>query len=174
MIEPDLLLEPTFVADGTQVYAKFVHEVAWDERMRTRKTACFGQAYNYSGMTYPTVPMHPLLVPIIAQLTSRIGYQANTCLLNFYASGESTMGFHADSEDEMVVGTGVAIVSLGAERSITFRSIADTAITHTYPLPNGSLLYMRPGVQQQWKHAILKQEDTGGRISLSFRLLRTA
>ncbi len=82
------------------------------------------------------------------------------------------MGFHSDSEEEIVSGTGVAIVSLGAERGITFRSAQDKTNQHTYPLASGSLLYMPPGLQQGWKHAILKQEGAGGRISLTFRLLK--
>ena len=81
------------------------------------------------------------------------------------------MGFHSDSEKELVPETGVAIVSLGAERSITYRSRQDKQAQYSYPLPSGSLLYMPPQLQQHWKHAILKQEHTGGRISLTFRVL---
>ena|SRR5579871_3035054 len=171
MSEPDLVLEHGFVADSGQLYAALAEGVEWDERMRARKTACFGQAYNYSGMTYATVPMHPLLVPIVDSLELKLSYRFNNCLLNFYEGGEATMGFHSDSEEEIVSGTGVAIVSLGAERGITFRNVHDKSIQHTYPLPSGSLLYMPPGMQQDWKHAILRQEGVGGRISLTFRLL---
>jgi alkylated DNA repair dioxygenase AlkB len=93
-------------------------------------------------------------------------------LANYYPDGTSTMGFHADSTEELEPGTGVAVVSLGAERAITFRSIADRSVTVEYPLASGSLLYMSAEVQSAWKHAILPQPGAGGRISLTFRRLK--
>jgi alkylated DNA repair dioxygenase AlkB len=173
MSEPKLLLEPGFVSNHEELYEQLVAGVPWDERMRARKTASYGVAYNYSWMTYPTVAMHPLLVPLVDRLEPKIGYRPNNCLLNYYPDGGSTMGFHSDSEEEIVPGTGVAIVSLGAERSITFRSKHNEQAEYSYPLPGGSLLYMPPQFQQDWQHGILKQENTGGRISLTFRRLTT-
>ncbi len=81
------------------------------------------------------------------------------------------MGYHSGSAEELAPGTGVAIVSLGAERSITFRSIADSKEKYYYPLQSGSLLYMSQQIQDDWKHAVLKQPEAGGRISLTFRQL---
>jgi alkylated DNA repair dioxygenase AlkB len=168
--KPDILLDESFLSDAGNLFAELVVGVPWDERMRARKTASFGTAYNYSGITYDALPMLSPLIPIVDKLEASLGFRPNNCLLNFYESGESTMGFHSDSTDELMPGTGVAIVSLGAERSITFQSKQDKQIQHAYPLKSGSLLYMSAEVQHAWKHAILKQESvTGGRISLTFR-----
>jgi alkylated DNA repair dioxygenase AlkB len=82
------------------------------------------------------------------------------------------MGFHADSTEELVAGTGIAIVSLGAERDLSFRSQADKHILERYLLRSGSLLYMTPELQQSWKHGVLAQEGAEGRISLTFRCLK--
>ena len=172
MTEPDVLFEPCLVADHAGLFAGLVEQVAWDERMRARKTACFGRPYNYSSVTYPEVTMHPLLVPVAELLERRLGHLPNNCLLNYYESAASTMGFHSDSEDELVPGTGVAIVSLGAERAITFRSKQDRRVEHRLSLPGGSLLYMPAGLQKHYKHAILEQEGAGPRISLTLRALR--
>ena len=172
MTEPDLILADEFIAGGDELFAALVNGVVWDERMRARKTASFGTAYNYSGITYPAVAMHSLLVPIVDKLEARIGFRPNNCLLNFYESGEATMGFHSDSTEEIAEGTGVAIVSLGAERNITFQSKQNKEVQHSYPLKSGSLLYMSAEIQHTWKHAILKQEEIGGRISLTFRQIR--
>jgi alkylated DNA repair dioxygenase AlkB len=169
MTEPDILIEELFVPDAQELYGILAAEVLWDERMRSRRTATFGQAYNYSGITYASVPMHALLVPIVKCLESRLGFRPNNCLLNFYESGDSTMGFHSDSIEELVPGTGVAIVSLGAERHIMFQYKRGKKEEFEYLLKNGSLLYMSPEIQQNWRHAILKQQETGGRISLTFR-----
>jgi alkylated DNA repair dioxygenase AlkB len=170
---PKVLFERDFLEDEDLLYSLLVGNIVWDTRMRARKTACFGQAYAYSGISYPTVPMHPALAPIAERLATRIGHPFNNCLLNFYENGDATMGFHSDSEEEIAEGTGVAIVSVGAERTLTFRSRQDRTAEFAYPLPGGSLLYMPPGIQEEWRHGVPKQEGVGGgRISLTFRQLR--
>ena len=173
LTEPNIILDEQFVSHSQELFAALAYGIEWDERMRARKTASFGTAYNYSGITYDAVPMHVLLIPIIDQLEARLGFRPNNCLLNFYESGEATMGFHSDSTEELVPGTGVAIVSLGVERNITFQNKQDKKIENSYLLKSGSLLYMSSEVQYGWKHAILKQQDTGGRISLTFRQIAT-
>lgn len=174
MPEPELIRDDDFLADSQNLYKTLAAEVVWDERIRARKTASFGEPYNYSGMVYETLPMHPLLVPLADRLELRLGFRPNNCLLNCYESGDSTMGFHSDSEEGIAPGTGVAIVSLGAERRITFRSKRDKTEEYSYLLKSGTLLYMPPHIQQEWKHAILKSEDAGGRISLTFRRILPA
>ena len=139
--------------------------------MRARRTASFGVPYCYSGITYPIAPVPEPVAALMDRLAERLGWRPNNCLANFYSDGTSTMGFHSDSTEELEPGTGVAIVSLGAEREITFRA-ADKSFTVEYPLVSGSLLYMTAEVQAGWKHAILPQPGAGGRISLTFRQLR--
>lgn len=171
MPEPDLLQQTDFISEPNALYDALVRDVEWEEHIKTRKTASFGHAYNYSQITYADKPMHPLLVPVVDKLERTIGFRPNNCLLNFYESGDSSMGYHSDSTEELSLGTGVAIVSLGTERSITFRSKADSEEKYHYPLKSGSLLYMSQEIQHEWKHAVLKQPDVGGRISLTFRSL---
>jgi alkylated DNA repair dioxygenase AlkB len=81
------------------------------------------------------------------------------------------MGFHSDDTRGLVAGTGVAIVSLGSVRDITYRSKADPSLSYSYPLQPGSLLYMDDAVQQNWVHAIKQQANAGPRISLTFRAI---
>jgi alkylated DNA repair dioxygenase AlkB len=84
------------------------------------------------------------------------------------------MGFHTDATDDLVPGTGIAVVSLGAERTITFRNQRDRQLLEHYPLKSGSLLYMSPEMQLEWKHGILAAENAGGgRISLTFRCMKS-
>lgn len=169
MSEPDLLLDEQFLPNSQTLFVALSTTVAWDMRMHSRKTASFGKPYNYSGISYPKAPMHPLLVPVVDLLEARLGFRPNNCLLNFYQSGEATMGFHSDSTAELIAGTGIAIVSLGAQRSITFQSKHDKKEEYEYPLASGSLIYMSPQIQEDWRHAIRKQPEASGRISLTFR-----
>jgi len=79
------------------------------------------------------------------------------------------MGFHSDDTTGLLSGTGVAIVSLGSVRDITYRSKTDSTIQKSYSLLPGSLLYMDSEVQENWLHAIKKQKNAGPRISLTWR-----
>jgi alkylated DNA repair dioxygenase AlkB len=98
-----------------------------------------------------------------------LGFVPNNCLLNFYEDGNSSMGFHSDSSEELESGTGVAIVSLGSVRNLVFRSKVDKSVEYAYPLQPGSLVYMTKEVQDHWLHAIPKLVGAGPRISLTFR-----
>jgi alkylated DNA repair dioxygenase AlkB len=169
-----LWLEADFVADSHALFAHLAATVAWDERMRARKSASFGLPYNYSGITYPAAPFPDVLLPLLDRLDRRLGYRPNNCLANYYPDGTSTMGFHFDATEELVPGTGIAIISLGAERTLTFRSQADRNRLEHYALKSGSLLYMTPEMQAHWKHGLLAQDSAGGRISLTFRCLNSA
>ncbi|MGK7897709.1 MAG: alpha-ketoglutarate-dependent dioxygenase AlkB [Xenococcus sp. (in: cyanobacteria)] len=137
--------------------------------MKARKTASFGVSYNYSGIYYPETEMMDCLMPICEQIESTIGFFPNNCLMNYYLDGNSKMGYHSDSAEELKEGTGVVIISLGAERSISYRSKLDKDHKVKYKLKNGALLYMDKDVQQKWMHSIPKEKDVGERISLTFR-----
>ena len=171
MTKPYFLLEQAFVFDAQSLYDVLVSTIIWDTRIQARKTASFGKSYNYSGMTYPDTEIPSQIIPVIDALEARLGFRPNNCLLNYYENGNATMGFHADSTEELAPGTGIAIVSLGSERVITFRSKADKANWHHYPLTNGSLLYMTAELQREWQHAVLPQTNADGRISLTFRAI---
>ncbi len=167
-------ISENFFAGHASLYQALLDGVTWNERLRARKTASFGQPYNYSGVTYDAVPFPDLLLPLLAAVNERLGYASNNCLANFYPSGEATMGFHADSTSELAVGTGIASVSLGAARAITFRANADKSVELHLLLPPGSLLFMASETQQSWKHGLLPSTNPGGRISLTFRQIREA
>jgi alkylated DNA repair dioxygenase AlkB len=171
MSGPPIHLDPAFVAAPDALFEWLCVVVAWDERMRARKTASFGVPYNYSQIAYEAVPMLVELEALCGQIEAQLGFRPNNCLLNFYADGASSMGFHSDSSAALAPGTGVAIVSVGSPRSIAYRSKADSTVRFDYLLPHGSLLYMSDAVQQGWLHAIPKAEGAGVRISLTFRAI---
>src|SRR5690348_13266228 len=118
----EITCHPGFVSDPDALFQSLASQVVWDERLRSRKTASFGKPYNYSGMVYQAVAMHDLLIPLVDRLESLFGLSANNCLLNYYATGQSTMGFHSDANIDLSPGSSVAIVSLGSARTIVFRA----------------------------------------------------
>jgi alkylated DNA repair dioxygenase AlkB len=166
-------LVPDFLPNSRALYEHLASSVAWDTRIRARKSMSFGLPYNYSGIEWPAVPFPDAIDSLQARVADAIGFEPNNCLANFYPDGTSTMGFHSDSTAELEPGTGIAVLSLGAERTITFRRIDDKTVSESYPLSSGALLWMCPEMQTEWRHAILADASaTDGRISLTFRRTR--
>lgn len=166
---------PGFVAGSQELFTRLAAEVVWDDSYRARRVASFGVPYNYSGVVWPEVAMPDPLAPVVAAVAEAVGYEPNNCLANYYPTGDSTMGWHADSVAGLAAGTGVSIVSLGAARALSFRREADRSEVHTLTLESGSLLHMTAAMQSTWKHAVLRAEGvSAGRISLTFRRIREA
>jgi len=166
---PGILYVESFLRDQVSVFAWAVANVAWDDRIRARKTASFGVPYNYAGLTYEPRPFSPELERVRMMVGERVGMAANNCLLNYYPDGNARMGFHSDSAMGLIGDSGVAIVSLGAQRGLRFRRIANFEERVTVVLAPGSLLYMRPEVQSEWQHALPRTSRPQPRISLTFR-----
>ena len=160
-----------FVIAHEQLMDELRNNVAWDERMRARRTASFGRPYNYSGMVYPEVVIPANIEQIRAAVAVRCAFEPNNCLVNYYELGRYTMGFHADNTTELVAATGVAVVSLGATRTMVFREIAHRDRELRLALRGGSLLYLPPHVHHAWLHGIPRERGAGPRISLTFRAL---
>ncbi len=171
MTEPEVTICPSYLAPiaATELYFQLLDRIDWDERISARQTACFGLPYNYSGLIYESQPMHPLLQLLCIQLQKTLGFEPNSCLLNYYKDGRSKMGFHSDEIDNLADGTQIIIISLGSERKLSFRSKADYAQRCSYLLPHGSLFYMSQRTQEFWSHALKRANVTEGRISLTFR-----
>lgn len=169
---PAIELISEFISNPEGLLAWVMAKVEWDDRMRARKTASFGVSYNYSQIAYAATVMPPELDAICLKINATLGFYPNNCLMNYYTDNRSSMGFHSDNIEELVAGTGVAIVSLGSERTIAYRNKADPEVRFDYPLPHGSLLYMSDDIQREWVHAIPKSDVPGERISLTFRKLR--
>lgn len=166
-------LSANFCPDHAELFALLRDSIAWDARLKARKSASFGRPYNYSGIEWPANPFPAAIEALLAPVGAEVGFAPNNCLANFYPDGRSTMGFHSDSTAELAPGTGIAVLSLGAERVITFRRTDDKTANERYPLAPGSLLWMSPEMQSEWRHAVLADENlTAGRISLTFRRMK--
>ena len=172
--KPDILLIPNFYSDHVVLFETLLSSVLWDTTMAARQTASFGEPYNYSQMAYPATPMHSALKPVATALFHKLGISFNNCLLNYYTTGQSTMGFHSDETKDLQPSTGAAIISLGYPRDITYKHKIDHDNQHSFTLTPGSLLYMDGAVQDNWLHGIKKQKNAGSRISVTWRAFRKA
>ncbi|MBG0824493.1 alpha-ketoglutarate-dependent dioxygenase AlkB [Planomonospora sp. ID91781] len=154
--------------DADADLAFLLAEVAWDERMRARRTASFGVPYNYAGQCYEPMDMPPRITAITDRVAEYAGHPFNNCLANLYETGDNTMGFHQDSYRGLVPDSVIAIVSLGATRRLVFRSL-DRVHRTELALEHGSLLLMTSATQLAWAHAVPRARSVDPRISLTFR-----
>jgi alkylated DNA repair dioxygenase AlkB len=150
-----------FVMFGRSV--KMPREIAW-----------FGtHAYRYSRITHPAAPMPAVIAALSARVAEATGQPYNGVLLNRYRHGRDSMGWHADDDYDAGPHSGVASVSLGATRRFRLRTRGEPRQSLGVDLTDGSLLFMAPGTQQRWQHAITRTaRPVGIRINLTFRHLQ--
>ncbi|MCA9547625.1 MAG: alpha-ketoglutarate-dependent dioxygenase AlkB, partial [Myxococcales bacterium] len=130
MIRPALTYTPDFVADPAALFATMRDEVAWTQQMKSRRTASMGVPYNYTSASYPVAPWHPAVQALRERVARAVGFMPTNCLLNDYPTGEHRLGWHADDVSILAPGTGIAIVSLGAERALGLRTRGDEGFVY--------------------------------------------
>ena len=171
MNTPDYKIHESFLSsvEATSLFQDLEQSIEWDTSIKARKTACFGETYDESGVDYEVQPMHEILLPLLDRIEYLVGFKPTNCLANYYSDGKSTMGFHSDTISNLEGDTGIVIVSLGAERNLTFRNIENYDIRSHCKMVHGSLFYMTQETQNFWTHAIKKAPIDDPRISLTFR-----
>ena len=168
------------------LFYNLVTELPWQEdivtlfgktHVTTRQIVWMGDSdidYQYSGHTRQTIPWTDTVFHVkhhIEQKLLDLGIDANfnSCLLNYYPSGEDGMGYHADDEKELGEQSIIASLSLGATRKFVFKHKKTQDKVELY-LESGQLIVMHGDTQSFWKHSITKTKKvTTGRISLTFR-----
>lgn len=164
-------LIPNYI-DYTNTLFNNLMNLDYDKSMVARWTASFGKSYDYSGKTYPYIPIPDFLNDLIPSITNTIGFTPNNCLINLYHDGNSSMGYHSDNTDILEKNTGVVIISIGSTRTLRFKNKLNKETLIDYTLSDGSLFYMNDDIQNDWLHSIPKSDATGPRISLTFRHIK--
>ncbi|GGK75703.1 alpha-ketoglutarate-dependent dioxygenase AlkB [Rufibacter glacialis] len=179
-------LIPAFIPaeDQLALQEALTQKVAWrQEKIRMfgkqidqpRLTAWYadaGKAYTYSGLIWEPLPWLPELTILRTALQELTGASFNSVLLNLYRHGQDSMGWHADDERELGQNPIIASVSLGQERTFSFRHRQQKDLKHTLVLPSGSLLLMAGPTQHFWLHQLPKTTKAQQpRLNLTFRFI---
>lgn len=128
------------------------------------------KTYTWSGIKLQPLPWTEALLKIKEKIEAVSDLKFNSVLLNYYRNGKDSVGWHSDSEKELGANPFIASLSLGVTRNFQLKANWDDNLKLSIPLTNGSLLLMKSGVQQNWKHQIPKQPlILGERINLTFR-----
>ncbi|KAJ7591635.1 hypothetical protein C8J56DRAFT_936041 [Mycena floridula] len=131
-----------------------------------------------------------------------IHHSVNHVLIQHYRSGKDYISEHSDKTIDVVRGSTIVNVSLGAQRVMTLKTKKDqlwaaqgsseeesspalTRTTQRFPLPHNSMFVMGPETNKRWLHGINhdnrpfkmkseeEQQENGERISLTFRHIGT-
>ncbi|WP_435979633.1 alpha-ketoglutarate-dependent dioxygenase AlkB family protein [Psychrobacter sp. DM4] len=174
------------IEDAHDLYETLLADLPWQSdivtvfgktHVTTRQIVWMGDqgtSYRYSGHTHQSVPWLDTVFHVkqlIEELLLDIGIEVhfNSCLLNYYPTGNDGMGYHADDEKELGDRPIIASLSLGAMRKFIFKHKKTQDKVALY-LESGQLLVMQGTTQTFWKHSIAKTTTVdNGRISLTFR-----
>ena len=136
-----------------------------------RRTGWYGDPgaiYTYTGVPTEPKPWTPALAALRARLDALLGTRLNSCLVGWYADGESNVDWHADDEPELR--DRIVSVSLGATRTFQLRDGREGTPIDV-PLVHGSVLVMSVESQRRWQHAIPREPAAGPRMNLTFRTI---
>ena len=179
------------ILEANALYENLLNELPWQSdivtlfgktHVTTRQIVWMGDhdvSYYYSGQTRRAIPWTKQMLHVKRHIeqqlsSSGINVDFNSCLLNYYPSGEDGMGYHADDEKELGAQPIIASLSLGARRKFVFKHKTirqkNKPVKVELYLESGQLIVMHGDTQDFWKHTITKTKTvTSGRISLTFR-----
>lgn len=148
----------------------------------------------------PLLPFTPQVSLIRAEVEKKLGHTVNHVLIQFYRDGIDYISEHSDKTLDIVPNTYIANISLGAQRTMVFRTKRPPKnrenpqpVTeplpprqvYRAPLPHNSMCKMGLVTNEKWLHSIRQDkrqtnEKTpeelsydGARISLTFRKIGT-
>ena len=142
--------------------------------------------------TPPLLPFSPTVEAIRRQVEQTLNHPVNHVLIQHYRSGADYISEHSDKTIDVVAGSKIVNVSLGAQRVMTLRTKRDAAeaedagrISERVALPHNSMFVMGLETNKKWLHSVrtdkrpdkTKSEEelfqNGERISLTFRRIGT-
>ncbi|KIY49631.1 hypothetical protein FISHEDRAFT_65098 [Fistulina hepatica ATCC 64428] len=197
-------------AEAQDLFKRVLNEVQWDTMHHRggdvpRLVAVQGEVLEDGGVPlyrHPADESPPLLaftptVELIREHVQReVGHPLNHALIQLYRSGADYISEHSDKTIDIVRGSKIANVSLGAERAMTLYLKKDAAsgVPHVrgeprpaqrFALPHNSVFIMGPETNARWQHAVKRDRripttrtaaenaEDGVRISLTFRHIGT-
>jgi alkylated DNA repair dioxygenase AlkB len=138
------------------------------------------RAYEFSGTAHAALPLPAQLSPYL-QWANSLGHGPfNGALINWYRDGEDYIGAHSDDTTQLVAGSPVVSISLGAARVFTVRDAATRgrALKRDFLMPDRSFIVMGSrDMQRRYTHEVPKCESRPGerggpRINITFRQFR--
>jgi len=169
-----LFYHPQFIKSS--LFNELRDDTAWTQNefkifgksyLEPRMTAWYGPSYKYSNIELREEKMPSRIQGIADELSQFCQFEFNSVLLNYYRSGQDSMGWHRDNEKELDSSC-IASLSFGGSRVFKVRHKSDRTV-HKITLEDCSLLSMID-MQSAWEHSIPKSSvNQEERINLTFR-----
>jgi len=144
------------------------------ERRLTALQSVYDTHIEYSNKTMEPTPFTKIVQFVKDTIEFRFRLTFDSCLINYYQNQEDYMRFHKD-DTGVTKSTNIITVSFGESRNFQVRLRADKDIKYYYELNNGDVFRMFGNCQDLFDHSIPPVSngiEKGGRISLTFRVLR--
>jgi alkylated DNA repair dioxygenase AlkB len=168
-------VRPGWIAGADALFDRLAEAVPWREERRHMydRVVDVPRLLCFYGEAEPLPD--PMLVDAKRALdehyAAELGERFRTAGLCLYRDGKDSVAWHGDTtgrsstEDTMV-----AIVSLGAPRTLALRPRGGGAPGLRHEVGHGDLLVMGGSCQRTWEHSVPKTaRPTGPRISVQFR-----
>ncbi|CAG7854776.1 SubName: Full=Uncharacterized protein {ECO:0000313/EMBL:CCA66317.1} [Serendipita indica DSM 11827] len=151
-----------------------------------------------SDQSPPLLGWSPTVLKIKERVEEVLKHPVNHVLIQHYRTGNDYISEHSDKTIDVVRGSNIVNVSLGAQRLMILRTKKDALppredpstptperSAQRFPLPHNSMFVMGPETNKRWLHGIRqdKREEflkvkeelafNGERISLTFRHIAT-
>lgn len=152
---------------------KLIRVIPWQRYKSSNRMVCsLGNSYSYSGHTTKghSFNIYPPLKALIERVNKELGTNFNSALLNWYPGNNARSGInpHSDNEREIVRGSSVLSVSLGA--SVNFYLTSNDGNEQIkVQLNDGDVFLMGENAQLFYKHHIPYTVMKKDRISITFR-----
>ena len=159
-----------------------------------RKQSAYGDEgihYTFSGNKVPARKWETCksLFQIKECVEKKLESSFNFCLINRYKDGNDRIGYHRDSDKQLIDESDIAMISLGNEREFVLkhRSLHNTKGTFDdddftkekdngivkITVKSGSLLVMKHPTNEFWYHSLPKRAKAKDvRVSLTFRQMK--
>jgi alkylated DNA repair dioxygenase AlkB len=168
-------LRPGWIAGADALFERLAESVPWREERRHM----YDRVVDVPRLLSFYAEGEPLPDPVLDEARQaldehygpELGEPFRTAGLCLYRDGRDSVAWHGDTTGRgSTQDTMVAIVSLGAPRSLMLRPRGGGGRALRHDLGHGDLLVMGGSCQRTWEHAIPKTtRATGPRISVQFR-----
>jgi alkylated DNA repair dioxygenase AlkB len=170
-----IVYRPRFVDRSTADawFAELRRDVPWRSlrRQMYEREVDVPRLIGHFRLDAPSDSLPAAITDAARRVIGELGMPFNSVGLNLYRDGRDSVAPHNDHLDEIREGFPIALVSLGATRSMTIRAKAAPRLVIRVDLEPGSLLVMGYETQLHYTHAVPKTAArVGERISLAFRV----
>ena len=136
-----------------------------------RWTQSYGKSYRFSGTEHTAKPLPAVFQPFL-DWANTLGYgDFHQTLVNHYGPMH-WIGPHRDNEGQLVPGSPIISISLGAERTFVIRDYQNKKIVKDLKMPDKSYLVMGGEMQKRYTHEVPKIKNAPAvdrRINITFR-----